>query len=50
MAGMRNVLVHLYWDVDYALLYKTVVENLATFERCIEHVFRYLERSEGGEA
>ncbi len=46
MAGMRNVLVHLYWDIDYALLYKTAVEELDTFERYIEHIFRYLDRLE----
>jgi len=42
MAGMRNVLVHLYWDIDYALLYETIVGKLDTFERCVEHIFRYL--------
>jgi uncharacterized protein YutE (UPF0331/DUF86 family)/predicted nucleotidyltransferase len=46
MAGMRNGLVPLYWDIDYALLYKTVVEELDTFERCIECIFRYLDRLE----
>lgn len=46
MAGMRNVLVHLYWDIDYALLYKTIVEELDTFERYIERLFHYLDRLE----
>lgn len=46
MAGMRNVLVHLYWDVDYTLLYKTIVEELGTFEQCIEHLFHYLDELE----
>lgn len=48
MAGMRNVLVHLYRDVDYTLLYKTIVENLDAFERCIECLFLYLDRLEAG--
>ncbi len=43
MAGMRNVLVHLYWEIDYASLYKTVVEELDTFEQYIERIFRYLD-------
>ncbi|MCL0088319.1 DUF86 domain-containing protein [Dehalococcoidia bacterium] len=43
MGGMRNVLVHLYWDVDCALLYKTIVEEMDIFEQCIEHIFRYLD-------
>ena len=44
MAGMRNVLVHLYWDVDYALLYEIVRERLGTFERFLQHIFLYIER------
>lgn len=50
MAGMRNVLVHLYWDVDYARLYKTVVGELDTFGEFIEHIFRYLDRLEATDA
>jgi uncharacterized protein YutE (UPF0331/DUF86 family)/predicted nucleotidyltransferase len=46
MAGMRNVLVHLYWDIDYTLLYKTIVEEMDTFERCSERIFHYLDRLE----
>jgi uncharacterized protein YutE (UPF0331/DUF86 family)/predicted nucleotidyltransferase len=46
MAGMRNVLVHLYWDVDHTLLYRTAVEKLGVFEQCIEHIFRYLDKLE----
>ncbi len=49
MAGMRNVLVHLYWDIDYRLLYKTVVEEVRTFEQCIEHIFHYLDELEAGD-
>lgn len=39
VAGMRNVLVHLYWDIDYEILYRMVVEELDSFERCIAHIF-----------
>jgi len=48
MAGMRNVLVHLYWDIDYALLYRAIIQELDTFGRCIEHIFRYMDGLEGG--
>ncbi|UCC61996.1 MAG: DUF86 domain-containing protein [Anaerolineae bacterium] len=48
MAGMRNVLVHLYWDIDYALLYKAIVRELDTFGRCIEYIFRYMDGLEVG--
>ena len=44
MAGMRNVLVHLYWDVDHALLYKTIIEDLDAFERFVKYIFDRLER------
>ena len=44
MAGMRNVLVHLYWDIDHALLYKAIVEQLHVFGQCIEHIFEYLDK------
>jgi len=46
MVGMRNVLVHLYWDVDYSLLHKTIVEEMDTFERCTERIFFYLDKLE----
>lgn len=49
MAGMRNVLVHLYWDIDYALLYRVIVEELKAFERCIERIFHYLDELEAGQ-
>ena len=44
MAGMRNVLVHLYRDIDYSLLHKTIQENLDAFEECITHLFLYLDK------
>jgi uncharacterized protein YutE (UPF0331/DUF86 family) len=43
MAGMRNVLVHLYWDVDHAKLYQAVTKELDRFRQCVEHIFRYLD-------
>ncbi|MBC6479295.1 MAG: DUF86 domain-containing protein [Hormoscilla sp. GM7CHS1pb] len=47
MAGMRNVLVHLYWDIDYPLLYSIIVERLNSFEQFLEHIFLYLDQLEG---
>ena len=46
MAGMRNVLVHIYWDIDYPLIYKTIVEHPDSFERVLAEIFMYLERWE----
>lgn len=40
IVGMRNVLVHAYWDVDYDRLWKTVSvelpELLALLEQCTQ--------------
>ena len=49
MAGMRNVLVHLYRDVDYTLLYKTIMEELDAFQQCIKCIFDYLDKLEANE-
>ncbi len=43
MAGLRNVLVHLYWDIDYERLYKIIVEELDFFEQYVQAIFRYLD-------
>lgn len=43
MAGMRNVLVHLYWDIDYTLLYQAITTRLDVFEETLKHLFQYLE-------
>ncbi len=46
MAGMRNRLVHLYWEVDAATVYKTLHDNLGDFDRFKAAVYTYL-RSKG---
>jgi uncharacterized protein YutE (UPF0331/DUF86 family)/predicted nucleotidyltransferase len=46
MAGMRNVLVHLYWDIDYPLIYRTIREDLDVFEAYVAHLFKYLDSLE----
>ena len=43
MGGMRNVLVHLYWDIDYHRLRKTIVEDLDVFEKYVRHVFEFID-------
>ena len=40
MAGMRNVLVHDYMDVDLGLVYRTLRRDLGDFERFIAAVLR----------
>jgi len=47
MAGMRNMLVHIELDIDYPLLYSTIVERLNGFEQFLTQIFLYLDRLEG---
>lgn len=47
MAGMRNVLVHLYWDIDHTIIYQTVTTELDTFEQFLTHIHRYLDKGAG---
>jgi uncharacterized protein YutE (UPF0331/DUF86 family) len=42
MAGMRNVLVHEYLEVDHALLYATISNNLGDFEKLIKAILKLL--------
>lgn len=46
MAGMRNILVHRYWDIDYSLIYQAIVEQLDTFDACIKALFDYVDTVE----
>jgi len=40
-AGMRNVLIHEYFDVDDDLVWKTLTESLPEFKRAIEQLITY---------
>jgi uncharacterized protein YutE (UPF0331/DUF86 family) len=42
MVGMRNRLVHLYWEIDAETIYETLQNNLGDFERFEESVQGYL--------
>ncbi len=44
MVGMRNRLVHLYWEVDAETVYETLQNNLGDFDRFKAAVFAYLRR------
>jgi len=43
MVGMRNRLVHLYWEVDADTLYQVLQNNLEDFERFKADVYTYLQ-------
>jgi uncharacterized protein YutE (UPF0331/DUF86 family) len=42
MAGMRNVLVHEYLEVDHARLYAVMRDQLGDFEKLIRAVLKLL--------
>lgn len=42
MAGMRDRLIHLYFGVDYQIVWKTIGERLPILKRDIEAVLRDL--------
>ena len=43
MAKFRNRLVHLYWEVDDARIYKILEENLGDFIKFIKSIAGFLE-------
>jgi uncharacterized protein YutE (UPF0331/DUF86 family) len=42
MARFRNLLVHLYWRVDDAEVYRVIREELGDFDRYLASIGRYL--------
>ncbi len=42
-AGLRNILVHLYLDVDYDKLYTILERDLDDFETFAQQLMRYVE-------
>jgi uncharacterized protein YutE (UPF0331/DUF86 family) len=46
MVGMRNRLVHLYWEVDANILYDTLQNNLDDFDRFKAYVYGFMHTLE----
>lgn len=44
MAGLRNLLVHLYWDVDDQMVYDGIRSELGDFETFVEYVLAYMDQ------
>ncbi|NLF13773.1 MAG: DUF86 domain-containing protein, partial [Anaerolineaceae bacterium] len=42
LVGLRNLLVHVYWDVDDETIYEGVQTELGDFEAFIEQVTAFL--------
>jgi uncharacterized protein YutE (UPF0331/DUF86 family) len=45
MAGLRNRLVHLYWQIDEELIYKYMKSNLIDFDRYSQLILEFLKQS-----
>lgn len=45
MVGIRNRLVHLYWEVDAAVVYETLHHGLEDFEQFRAAVYDYLKKT-----
>jgi uncharacterized protein YutE (UPF0331/DUF86 family) len=44
MARFRNVLVHLYWEIDREEMYKMLQENVEDFNRFQQDVVKFLKK------
>lgn len=45
-AGFRNILVHDYIDIDKNIVYEHLIEETTDFERFIEYILKYLQKSD----
>lgn len=45
MAGMRNLLVHQYVEVDVSRVYEVIQNHLDDFDRFAKHIKEHLERA-----
>jgi uncharacterized protein YutE (UPF0331/DUF86 family) len=45
MAGLRNRLVHLYWEIDDAQIYDILQNDLGDFERFAKLIISFIEKS-----
>ncbi|MBM2847396.1 MAG: hypothetical protein HW418_338 [Anaerolineales bacterium] len=44
MAGLRNRLVHLYWEVDDKQIYDDLQNHLGDFDTYVQHVLAFVQR------
>lgn len=48
MQGMRNAIVHVYWNLDYEKIYQMITANVNDFENFVRIILEYQEREERG--
>lgn len=46
MAGMRNAIVHVYWNLDYEKVFEMVKERLSDFEDFARYILDYVYKEE----
>lgn len=44
LAGLRNLLVHLYWEVDDRMVYEGIRTDLADFETFVRYIMAHLDQ------
>ena len=42
LAGLRNLLVHVYWDVNDAMIHESLRSELGDFESFVAHILNFL--------
>ena len=47
VAKFRNILVHMYAEVDVEMVYEILQNNLGDFDEFAKYIARYLEKREG---
>lgn len=47
MAGMRNAIVHVYWNLDYEKLFEMLKHRLHDFEDFARYIVDYVKKDEG---
>ena len=45
LAGLRNLLFHLYWDVDDQMVYEGIHSELGDFQTFVGYIIAYLEQT-----
>jgi uncharacterized protein YutE (UPF0331/DUF86 family) len=43
LAGLRNLLVHLYWEVDDSMVYEGIRSELDDFQAFVRCILAYLD-------
>jgi uncharacterized protein YutE (UPF0331/DUF86 family) len=49
MAGLRNLLVHLYWEVDDEQIYNDLQHHLGDFDTYVQHILEFVKRQSAGQ-